>query len=259
MAPGRAPEYLDLPAGPPLGVGGVPFEEIEIKLPEGSLLVLYTDGMVESRERDIDTGLNAMHEILSEVHSRPGAPPSLDRICDYLVDALIPEPARDDAALLVARTRALAPDHVVTWELPAEPAIVAGIRAKAARQAAAWGLEDMTFTTELLVSELVTNAIRHAQPPIQLRMILDTMLSCEVSDASVTAPHHRRADRYDEGGRGLMLVAKLATRWGTRYTRTGKTIWAQQPLPHRPGRNPTHLSEQPTGYLNTYLNNGSPI
>jgi anti-sigma regulatory factor (Ser/Thr protein kinase) len=236
VAPDGSAEYLDLPAGPPLGVGGVPFEETEVELPEGSLLVLYTDGLVESRERDIDTGLNALHKVLSEVHSGPGGPPSLDTVCDGLVEALLPEPAGDDAALLVARTCALAPAQIVSWDLPAEPAIVADVRARAARQVAEWGLEEVTFTTELLVSELLTNAIRHAQPPIQLRMILDNVLSCEVSDASVTAPYHRRADRYDEGGRGLMLVARLAARWGTRYTRAGKTIWAQQALPHHPGR-----------------------
>jgi PAS domain S-box-containing protein len=236
VSPDGTPEFLDIPAGAPLGVGGVPFEETEIELPEGSLLVLYTDGVVESRERDIDAGLTAMGKVLSEVHSGPGGPPPLDTVCDSLVEMLIPERADDDAALLVARTCALPPDRTVSWELPADPAVVADVRARAARQVAAWGLEELTFATELLVSELVTNAIRHAQPPIQLRMILDTALSCEVSDASVTAPHHRRADRYDEGGRGLMLVAQLAARWGTRYTRTGKTIWAQQPLPNPAGR-----------------------
>jgi len=108
---------------------------------------------------------------------------------------------------------------------------VAEARARAARQLAAWGLEEITFTTELIVSELLTNAIRHAEPPIQLRMILDGALCCEVSDGSSTAPHLRGADRYDEGGRGLLLVAHLSERWGSRHTRTGKTIWAQQPLP----------------------------
>jgi serine phosphatase RsbU (regulator of sigma subunit)/anti-sigma regulatory factor (Ser/Thr protein kinase) len=231
MRPGGEPEFLDLPAGPPLGVGGVPFEESELQLPEGSLLVLYTDGLVESRERDMDTGMAAIRKMLGELNGQPGGPASLEAVCDSLMEALLPEPAADDAALLVARTRALAPDQVATWDLPADPQIVSEARARAVRQVTAWGLEDLAFTTELLVSELVTNAIRHAQPPIQLRLILDTMLSCEVSDASLTAPHHRRADRYDEGGRGLMLVARLASRWGTRHTRTGKTIWAQQPLP----------------------------
>jgi PAS domain S-box-containing protein len=234
VAPGGTARFLDLPAGPPLGMGGLPFEEAETGLPEGSLLVLYTDGLIESRQRDMDTGLTAMRKVLTGVRLQPGAPPhaapSLEAICDSLVDALLPERAEDDAALLIARTRALAADRIVSWDLPAEPAVVADVRARAARQLAAWGLEEITFTTELIVSELLTNAIRHAQPPIQVRMILDGTLSCEVSDGSSTAPHLRRADRYDEGGRGLLLVARLAEHWGTRHTRTGKTIWTEQPL-----------------------------
>jgi PAS domain S-box-containing protein len=235
VKPGGAAEYLDLPAGPPLGLGGLPFEEVEVELPEGSLLVLYTDGLIESRQRDIDAGLDAMRKALSEVHLRPcgalDALPSLDTVCDSLVDALLPEQVGDDAALLLARTRALPADRIAIWNLPADPAVVADARARAARQLAAWGLEEITFTTELLVSELVTNAIRHAHEPIQLRIILDGMLNCEVFDGSSSAPQLRRADRYDEDGRGLMLVAQLAERWGTRHTGTGKIIWTQQPLP----------------------------
>jgi PAS domain S-box-containing protein len=232
--PGGTAEFLDLPAGPPLGLGGLPFEETEVVLPEDSLLVLYTDGLIESRQRDIDIGMTSMRKVLNDVCLRPGGSPhsasSLETICDTLVGALLPERAEDDAALLIACTHALAADRIVSWDLPAEPAVVADARARAARQLAAWGLEEATFTTELIVSELVTNAIRHAEPPIQLRMILDGALSCEVSDGSSSAPHLRRADRYDEDGRGLMLVAQLTERWGSRHTRTGKTIWAQQPL-----------------------------
>jgi serine phosphatase RsbU (regulator of sigma subunit)/anti-sigma regulatory factor (Ser/Thr protein kinase) len=235
VTPDGAVEYLDLPAGPPLGLGGLPFEEAEVELPEGSLLVLYTDGLIESRQRDIDAGLDAMRKVLGAVHhgadSFPGARPSLDAVCDSLIEALIPGQAEDDAALLVARTRALAPDRIVCWDLPTDPSVVADARARAARQLADWGLEDITDTTELLVSELVTNAIRHAHEPVQLRIILDGVLSCEVFDGSSSAPQLRRADRYDEDGRGLMLVAQLAERWGTRHTGSGKIIWAQQPLP----------------------------
>jgi serine phosphatase RsbU (regulator of sigma subunit) len=233
LTPGSNPRFLDLPAGPPLGVGGLPFEEAEIQLPEGSLLVLYTDGLIESRRRDIDAGMSVMRSALADMQAPAGPPgtPSLDGICDRLVASLVPERAEDDAALLVARTCALPAGQAVSWDLAAEPAAVAGARAKAAQQLVCWGLEELTFATEVLVSELVTNAIRHAQAPLQLRMILDTTLSCEVSDASTTAPHLRRADRYDEDGRGLMLVARLAARWGTRYTQTGKTIWTQQHLP----------------------------
>jgi anti-sigma regulatory factor (Ser/Thr protein kinase) len=224
--------------------------------------VLYTDGLIESRQRDIDAGLTAMRKVLADADAdantdpgtgdgdgdsdsdsdsdgdrAPGSPhasPPLEAVCDSLVEALLPERAEDDAALLVARTRALPAAQVASWDLPPEPAVVAGVRARAARQLAAWGLEEMSFTTELIVSELLTNAIRHAEPPIRVRMILDGELSCEVSDGSSTAPHLRRADRYDEGGRGLLLVAQLADRWGSRLTATGKTIWSQQPLP--PGR-----------------------
>jgi PAS domain S-box-containing protein len=234
--PGGMATFLDLPAGPPLGLGGLPFEETELELPEDSLLVLYTDGLIESRQRDMDTGLSAMRKVLSDVCVRPDGSSgarssSLEAVCDILVEELLPERAEDDAALLVARTRGLAADRIVCWDLPAEPAVVAEARAGAARQLAAWDLEEITFTTELIVSELVTNAIRHAEPPIQLRMILDGALCCEVSDGSSTAPHLRRVDRYDEDGRGLLLVAHLSERWGSRHTRTGKTIWAQQPLP----------------------------
>lgn len=95
-----------------------------------------------------------------------------------------------------------------------------------------WGVpEDAVDVAELIVSELVTNAIRHASAPIQLRLIRNAALICEVSDSSSTAPHPRRARALDEGGRGLFLVGQLAERWGTRHTPTGKTIWAEQPRP----------------------------
>lgn len=88
----------------------------------------------------------------------------------------------------------------------------------------------MAFITELVVSELVTNAIRYGRSPIQLRLILQTSLTCEVSDASSTSPHLRRARVFDEGGRGLLLVAQLTEHWGTRHNREGKVIWAEQLL-----------------------------
>ncbi|QMV22682.1 SpoIIE family protein phosphatase [Streptomyces sp. SCUT-3] len=218
-------EYLDLPAGPPLGVGGLPFEAVEVELPEGTLLALYTDGLVENAEHDTEQGMQRLREVLSGPH-RP-----LEQTCDTVLKALRPQRPTDDIALLLARTRALDSEHVATWDLPADPAVVADARRLVSRRLAAWELEEAAFTTELVVSELVTNAIRHASPPIQLRLIKDTTLICEVSDASSTAPHLRRARTFDEGGRGLLLVAQLTQRWGTRQTPTGKTIWAEQPLP----------------------------
>lgn len=108
---------------------------------------------------------------------------------------------------------------------------VADARHLVTRQLTAWGLEEAAFVTELTVSELVTNAIRYGRPPIKLRLIRDRGLICEVSDAGNTAPHLRRSRIYEEGGRGLLLVAQLTRRWGTRQGAVGKTIRAEQALP----------------------------
>lgn len=141
---------------------------------------------------------------------------------------MLPGQPSDDVALLIARTRALKADRVVTWDVAPDPSAVAMVGKDALGQLEAWGLDDAAFVTELIVSELVTNAIWHAAPPIQLRLIHARSLICEISEASSTAPHMRRARTYDEGGRGLLLVAQLTQRWGTRPTPTGKTIRAEQ-------------------------------
>jgi hypothetical protein len=86
-----------------------------------------------------------------------------------------------------------------------------------------WELQESAFVTELVVSELVTNAIRYGEPPVQLPLIRDRTLICEVSDASSTTPHLRHARTFDEGGRGLLLVANLTQRRGSRQTTSGKT------------------------------------
>jgi sodium/proline symporter len=89
-------------------------------------------------------------------------------------------------------------------------------------------LEELRFSTELIVSELAANAIRHGCGPIHLRLIRDDTLICEVSDGSGTVPRPRRAGGTDEGGRGLALVARLADRWGHRRTANGKVVWTEQ-------------------------------
>ncbi|MFJ9098629.1 SpoIIE family protein phosphatase [Streptomyces sp. NPDC102405] len=221
----RSVDFPELPIGPPLGLGGLPFETAQFELPQGSLLALFTDGLIESRARDVDAGLAVLGDVLAQ------APASLEDTCDELFHALLPTRPVDDVALLVARTRVLDADHVATLDLPSDPAVVSDARKFTSDLLAAWGLEEMAFTTELMVSELVTNAIRYGKSPVQLRMILQSTLTCEVSDASSTAPHLRRAQVFDEGGRGLLLVAALAHHWGTRHNREGKVIWAEQLLP----------------------------
>jgi anti-sigma regulatory factor (Ser/Thr protein kinase) len=148
------------------------------------------------------------------------------------VEALVPAvPQSDDLALLLARTHALSADQVASWDVPFGPAAVGEVRARATRQVEAWGLGELAMTTELITSELVTNAIRHASGPVRLRLLRDSRLVCEVADGSSTAPRLRHARITDEGGRGLFLIAQLAHRWGTRYTAGGKIIWAEQELP----------------------------
>ncbi len=217
-------EFPEVPAGPPLGLGGQPFETAELDIADGSHLVLYTDGLVEDRDIDIDVGLGRLAAALACPAGRPA------QICDAVMTAVPPAHAGDDVALLVARTRTIPTSQVVRWDLPSEPSAVPRLRAASRKQLAEWSLETMAFTTELILSELMTNAIRHASGPIEVRLLRDRTLISEVSDASSTSPHLRRASATDEGGRGLFLVAQLARRWGTRYTDQGKTIWVEQEL-----------------------------
>jgi integral membrane sensor domain MASE1/serine phosphatase RsbU (regulator of sigma subunit)/anti-sigma regulatory factor (Ser/Thr protein kinase) len=219
--------FLEVPAGPPLGLGlglgldALPYEAIDIDLPTGTLLALYTDGLIESRDHDIDEGLHELRRLLAT------PAPTLDAACKSVLDALLPDHPADDTALLLARTRALDDHQVAFWALSADPASVAHARAQSSVQLAAWGLGELAFTTELVVSELVTNAIRHGRGPIGLRLIRTNILTCEVSDTGGAAPHLRQAGTLDENGRGLLLVARLTHRWGSRPTTDGKTIWAE--------------------------------
>ncbi|MFC8423351.1 SpoIIE family protein phosphatase [Streptomyces sp. NPDC057236] len=225
VRPDGGVEFWEVPAGPPLGLGGLPFESAELELPEGSRLVLYTDGLVEDRGHDIDVGLERLREALSRSGDSP------EDTCRVVLESRRPARAGDDIALLVARTRALSAGRIAQWPVPPDPAAVGEVRAAATRKLAEWGLDELTFGTELILSELVTNALRYGGTPIQVRMLYDRNLICEVYDSSSTSPHLRYATMTDEGGRGLFLVAQLAERWGTRYLPAGKVIWTEQPVP----------------------------
>ncbi|MFF6980022.1 SpoIIE family protein phosphatase [Streptomyces sp. NPDC008343] len=218
--------FPELPAGPPLGLGGMPFQTAELDLDEGSQLVLYTDGLVEDRTRDLDVGMELLRKALT---GHPDRPP--EESCQAVLDELLPGRPKDDVALLIARTRALPPDRVADWDVPRDPAAVSGMREAVSGKLAEWGLSELDFATELVLSELVTNAIRYGCGPIHVRLIRDRTLICEVADASSTSPHLRYAATTDEGGRGLFLVSQMTERWGTRYTPQGKVIWAEQALP----------------------------
>ncbi|MEU1417268.1 SpoIIE family protein phosphatase [Streptomyces sp. NPDC005731] len=219
--------FPDLPAGAPLGLELVPFESVTLKLAEGSLLALYTDGLIEARDQDISVGMNRLRAALARPHH------TLDDLCSSTVDTLRAKPPSDDVTLLLARTHALNADQVASWQFPSDLAVVSRARTLAARQLNRWGLEDLAESTELIVSELFANAIIHgnSKRTVDLRLIRHRMLTCEVSDASHCHPLLRHPRTSDERGRGLFLVTQLSHRWGTRHIPDGKVIWVDQRLP----------------------------
>ncbi|MEO3813405.1 SpoIIE family protein phosphatase [Sphaerisporangium sp. B11E5] len=250
--PGGAVFFPEGDPDPPLGAATPPFDTFRMNLREGSLLVLYTDGLVESATLDIDTGMadlaRTLTAALAEEPHDPAAQNAfpragraaveeeqdhLESLCDALTTTLLPvqRSTTDDTALLIARTHVLRADDIASWPLP-EDAIAAGQAREHIRdQLASWGLDELSMTTELLASELVSNVVRHAKGPIGLRLLRGDVLTCEVSDGGLSTPRIRRSSETDEGGRGLQLVAALSSRWGTRYTATGKCIWTELPLP----------------------------
>ncbi|MFD9306950.1 SpoIIE family protein phosphatase [Streptomyces sp. NPDC060048] len=212
--------------GPVLGTGGQPFDGVELRLGAGDVLVFCGGALAKDTDRS-----ERQREAIG-AQAREGADRGLPvtEIGRGILAAQAGEPPHDDLALLVVRVREVPSDATAAWELAADPSLVGRARTLVADQLTAWGLEDLVFTTELIVSELVTNSIRYAGGPVGLRLIKDRVLICEVSDPSQTQPHLRRAQLTDEGGRGLFLVAQLTHRWGSRYTAAGKTIWTEQPL-----------------------------
>jgi PAS domain S-box-containing protein len=218
-------ELLDVPSGAPIGVGGVAFETAEFEVEDGSQFVLCTDGLVERRGQAIDVGLAALREYLS------GPPQPLESVCETLINGFGANRARDDdIALLAVRFKGIPKDDVVSWTFDALPIRVRHSRELIREALATWGLAALSDTVELLVSELVTNAVRHGAGDIGLRLIRTDVLLCEVRDDGYELPTLRRADVTAEDGRGLQLVTALAERWGTHRTPTGKVVWFEQSL-----------------------------
>jgi serine phosphatase RsbU (regulator of sigma subunit)/PAS domain-containing protein len=228
VCPDGSVRFAQVDSDPPLGVAGPPFEVSELRVPDGALLVLYTDGLIDSASCDPAVGMGRMAGLLGVLQDE-----GLDGMCDSITRSLLPDDQQraDDAALLVARVRATAPDAVATWALPEDPRAAGAARQYVRDQLSSWRLDELTMTTELVVSELVANVVRHARGPYRLRLLRSRSLVCEVFDGSLTTPRPRRATWTDEGGRGLQLIAALCDRWGTRSVTSGKVIWTEQSLP----------------------------
>ncbi|MCC9307922.1 SpoIIE family protein phosphatase [Kitasatospora sp. RB6PN24] len=222
---------VDMPIGSPFGMRSAPYESATVPWREGDVLAMSTRGFADADAGDGDGRPEALRAAVASLADPRPAQADLSALCDGMIDRLGTSGMRCDAALMVVRLRRLEPERYASWNLESDPEEVGRARSLVTEQLHAWGLADLDFSTELMVSELVTNALRYGKPPIRLRLIRDQDLICEVADHSSTSPHVRHAAETDEGGRGLYMVAQLADLWGTRYHDRGKTIWARQPLP----------------------------
>jgi anti-sigma regulatory factor (Ser/Thr protein kinase) len=208
--------------GAPLGSGPMTLTEAQVELPAGALVALYTDGLVERRDRDIDNGIA---ELAGELTRLPAL---VEKAPATLVDALLPDGPEDDVAVLLARVppAAGAPMSVLHRVRSVESA-VADARELAGATLREWQIDGkLAGDAVLAVSELVTNAIRHGRAPIELRLrCTSDQLYLEMYDAATYLPRRLRPTPDDEFGRGLELVAAMADRWGTRPTANGKSVW----------------------------------
>ncbi len=228
VRPDGSSEFLDVSPAPPLGVGTGPIQSRTLPIQDGSLLVLYTDGLVEKRTADIDEGLNRLRDIFTPATvDQP-----LEDLCKATLAGVYADQQRDDIAVLIARLRSIPKENVVRWTLPAELTSARRARSLIRRPLRKWGLSDLQPSVELLVSELVTNAVRYAQGKIGLRLILEGGLVCEVLDDSAALPRLRHPDEDDERGRGLQVVSQVAQRWGARRSLSGKVVWCELALPY---------------------------
>jgi hypothetical protein len=224
-------ELLDVPPAPPLGIGNGEVESRQFSVEDGSLFVLYTDGLVENKGQDISDGLARLQNIFG-----PGSPARpLEDLCKATLDGVYSDHQRDDIAVLIARLRRLPADNHASWTFERKLTSVREARTVLAEPMKRWGLEDMLPTTELLVSELVTNAVRYSEGDVTLRLVNEKALVTEVLDNSAALPRLRQANSEDENGRGLQVVRQLSKRWGARRTPAGKVVWCEQPLPGVPG------------------------
>jgi len=220
---GRA-SRLPVPVSVPLGVGEVPHQQTTLTVSPGSVLALYTDGLVETPHSDIELQVDALTTVLEKALDER---PDLETAADLVLATLLPDPSdyADDVTLLLARIPRT-PVVTACADLTADPISVGQGRRFLRQTLDGWNRPDLVDTAGLLASELLTNAVRHASGPLHLRLRLDGQeLSVEVRDTSPNVPQARRTGLDQECGRGLLLVQSLATAWGTRPTREGKTVW----------------------------------
>ncbi|MFB6825827.1 SpoIIE family protein phosphatase [Streptomyces virginiae] len=224
------------PTGPPLGTGGWLHTSGTIALGPGSTAVLYTDGLVERRGEDIDEGVAALERALSGAQGTPAV------ICDRLMRALgVDADHDDDVAVMVLQQPARTGSDAELFHNAALE-LLGGIEAAPRARAFAQGvLASWRFPVELCdlgvlaASELVANSLQHGTPPMRLRLRrTDRRLIIEVTDGDDHLPRRRRAEPADETGRGISIIATIASAWGSRRTPGGgKAVWCEFALPDK--------------------------
>ncbi|WP_046728886.1 ATP-binding SpoIIE family protein phosphatase [Streptomyces humi] len=236
---GHLPPVLVRPDGSANTVAGQPhpalgaefvvreqFDVHEFAVPPGSLLVLYTDGLVEDPAASIDDGIGRLTDLVRDVHPWDDLHVAARRV----VAGLAPQGRlRDDVTLLLARMTGRRGRDAATWHLPARAGSAARARALAGPLLRRWHLTDQGRDSALLVlGELVANAVQFGAGPVSVRLVRSGgRLTCEVGDTGNGRPRPRHGGPLDDSGRGLHVVHKLTTRWGVRWTDTGKAVWAE--------------------------------
>jgi serine phosphatase RsbU (regulator of sigma subunit) len=243
VSPKGSSDFLDVSPAPPLGVGEGPISSRTFEIKDGSLFVLYTDGLVESRGRDIDDGLKRLQSVFGPTSARK----PIEALAQAALAGVSSDRHRDDVALLIARLARIRRGRQACWTLSGDLTSAREARRLVIKPLKKWKLGTFVPTTQLLASELVTNAIRYAEGPVTLRLICEDTLVCEVADSSPALPRLWDATGDDERGRGLQIVSRLSHRWGSRRTPTGKVVWCEQQIP-RPG--PQGTSSQVPWSLN---------
>jgi len=216
---------LTLPSGTPIGVGAGRFRTARLLVPDGSQLILYTDGLIEVRGQDLEHGMTALCRRASATVRRP-----LDHVCQDLLDQVAASEHPDDVAILVARFRGVPADRVAAWTLTADPDLAGHAGWLTARVLQRWGLHRVADTVVALVDELVANVVRHGAGPVTLRLVHSDALLCEVSDTSAHLPTEQVDRGTGRPGRGLELLSRGTRSWGAYRTDAGKVVWFEYPL-----------------------------
>ncbi|MFF7951743.1 SpoIIE family protein phosphatase [Streptomyces griseorubiginosus] len=239
--PGGSVEVVDVEGGPPLGVLEVAdFPLTMVEIAPGAVIALVTDGLVESANLDLDAGLRRLCDVLALADTS-----DVGGVADELIKGA---DRQDDITLLLFRYDGLKTQPVrASWTLWRLPESVMHARRFITRTLRSWGVSEETDTVQLIVSELVTNAVIHTQGDVRLDLMLaGDRLRVAVTDTLPRTPVKPTiVDWESTGGRGIMLVEAMSTAWGSLPVGVGKQVWSEIALTPRETPNANASAAQP--------------